>query len=92
MGGAGSNCITSEPYGKNVEITKYECVGYVQKRLGKHLRDAKRKIAALNKVARQKLKEMQEEKEKKKGTKNGQVKEKVEGKKGKRKGEVRRGR
>lgn len=78
----------SEPYGKNVETTKYECVGHVQKKLGKHLRDAKWKIAALNKVARQKLKEMQEkEKEKKKGTKNGRVKEKVEGKKDRRKAE-----
>ena len=43
-------------------------VGHVQKSFGKHLCDTKRKIAALNKVARQKLKEMQEEKEKKKGS------------------------
>ena len=54
-------------------ITKYECVGHVQKRVGKHLCDAKRKIAALNKVARRKLKELQEkEKEKKKSRKDRQ--------------------
>ena len=57
----------SRPYGENVVISKYQCVGHVQKRVGKHLHEAKRKIAALNKVARQKLKELQEkEKEKKK--------------------------
>ena len=72
----------SSPYGKNVAITKYECVGHVQKRVGKHLREAKRKITAQNKVARQRLKELQEkEKEKKK------MEEKLKGKrKGKRTG------
>lgn len=31
------------PYGPGVEIIKHECVGHVQKRLGKRLRDAKKK-------------------------------------------------
>ena len=75
----------SELYNKNVEITKYECVGHVQVRIGKHLRDAKWKIAALNKVARQEL--LEKEKEKKKEKKKGQERRSWrENRKGKRKG------
>ena len=58
----------SEPYGKNVVITKYECVGHVQKRVGKYLRETKRNIAALNKVSRQRLKEIQEGKHERKSS------------------------
>jgi len=31
------------PYGPDVKIRKHECVGHVQKRIGKRLRDAKKK-------------------------------------------------
>lgn len=31
-----------QPYGEDVTIVKHECVGHVQKRLGKRLRDVKK--------------------------------------------------
>ena len=37
------NLCDEEPYGKNVAIIKQECVGHVQKRMGKALRDVKKK-------------------------------------------------
>ena len=37
------NLCDKEPYGKNVAIIKHECVGHVQKRMGKALRDVKKK-------------------------------------------------
>ena len=73
-----------------MKITKYECVGHVQKRVGKHLREAKRKVAALNRVARKKLKELKEKekerKEKEKERKEKERKAKRREAKGKRKG------
>lgn len=38
-----STCINEvQPYGEDVTIVKHECVGHVQKQLGKHLRDVKK--------------------------------------------------
>ncbi len=41
----------SKPYGKGVTITKYECGGHVQKRMGTRLRAVKRVIAKDKKAA-----------------------------------------
>lgn len=56
-----------KPYGENVTITKYECVGHIQKRVGKQLREVKKKVLAENRVIRGRMKgkkELLKEKEK----------------------------
>lgn len=46
----------NEPYGSGVTIIKHECVGHIQKRLGKRVRAVKKEIKAKNKVPREKVK------------------------------------
>ena len=45
-----------QPYGDKVMITKHECVGHIQKRVGKRLRAMKKDINAFNRGHREKLK------------------------------------
>ena len=42
----------SKPYGEGVTITKYECVGHVQKRVGKGLRGVNKQVLAANRQVR----------------------------------------
>ena len=77
-------------YGENVTITKYECVGHIQKRVGKGLREVKKQVLAANRLVRAGMKEMKEElKEKKLKVKEKEKKWKEKGleREGKRKGE-----
>ena len=50
----------SKPYGEDVTIIKHECVGHVQKRLGKRFRDMKHKVIATNKNPKGKVKELKD--------------------------------
>ena len=45
-----------EPYGSSVKITKHECVGHVQKRLGKRLRALKKELASASKGPKERIK------------------------------------
>ncbi len=45
----------NEPYGSGVKITKHECVGHVQKRLGKRIRAVKKELASTNKEPKQRI-------------------------------------
>ncbi len=46
----------NEPYGTGIEIIKHECVGHVQKRLGKRVRAVKKELASTNKGPREQIK------------------------------------
>ncbi len=50
----------NKPYGSGVMILKHECVGHVQKRLGKRMRAVKKDMIAKNKVPREKVKSLKE--------------------------------
>ena len=45
-----------KPYGNGVKITKHECVGHVQKRLGKRVRAVKKELASTNKGPKERIK------------------------------------
>lgn len=50
----------SKPYGEGVDITKYECVGHIQKRMGKGLREAKKAVLASNRQLRAEVNKLKE--------------------------------
>ena len=60
-----------QPYGDKVTITKHECIGHIQKRMGKRLRAMKKDINTCNRGHREKLKalrvDLKKAKEKLKG-------------------------
>ena len=45
-----------QPYGSEVSITKHECVGHVQKRLGKRVRAVKKELGSTNKAPKERIK------------------------------------
>ena len=47
--------------GEKFQIEKLECVGHVQKRVGKRLREVKKSVAAVNRIPKQKMKKLKDE-------------------------------
>ena len=45
-----------QPYGSEVSIIKHECVGHVQKWLGKRVRAVKKELASVNKAPKERIK------------------------------------
>ena len=50
-----------KPYGEEVTITKHECIGHVQKRMGTRLRAVKKTLNHDKKIARDKLSALKDE-------------------------------
>ena len=55
------NLQSGKPYGANVLIIKHECVGHIQKRVGKLLREMKRQLNVLNREIRKELAKLKAE-------------------------------